>query len=1318
MVNGRSMRGIAAAMLVLALLLSAAPPATAGAWDADAPAAATGGDGGGDATIPIPDGGPIERTPEAAPKRGDVPDISQTISGTVAGEHLGEQLAGVGDVNNDGFDDFVVLSIDTGEAYVYMGGTPFKRASVSLLSGTNLPLTEQSQVRPAGDLDSDGFADVIVSAPAFYLPAKRAVGAVYVFYGTPAGLKAVPDQILYGRDADGRFGIGIDSVGDMNLDGYSDLVIGADGVDLDTGRVFIYLGGPRGLEEVPAWLWDGEAKGDRFGHAVTGAGDLNGDGWPDFAVGAPFAVSGDSRGRVYIFYGTPSMADLKVGKTLQGQMLRSYFGLAIRLAGDVNNDGFSDLLIASPDTSSATFPGAGQVSLYLGSEFGIKDSPARIIEGQSNESHLGFSIAYLGDVNRDGYDDVAIGAYMHSEPRLTECGKFYVFFGDRSGFSTEAKAEEVGSAAGEHLSAGLAGGGDIDGDGFADMLVGAPGYDVPGKTDAGAVLVFRGADITFPPLLASAVRIEDREQGGLLLPEYRAYHLVATFTHRSGLGQLRTLELHLDPQGEDVTYTYIALNDALVETRDPKGLATAGAAVFFDDTTYRDTYALWVDLTLNWGFPSDRPLSVRLVVRDGKGLMAGGDYGGQGRVVGSLTFAGGLSMSGDSQGPLEDGAWVRGSEGIGISGFMVEYDLTGAGVPEGTAFYPPHGSFAVVARDDMGGEWEVLPDQGGTVSVRVVAPPVPRADLVYTVSLETPDHTTVFRTLAARLRVDATPVRFDSPEPSSTIASLRDTASVVIIDPFGPGVDRTSVQYCINLAGGDDYFGRWLDASVRDMGDGAVVAETYELFTEGRNYIMWRARDLVGNGPALSTAFPVVVDLGNITFVSPTPAGSVWFNTPNVTAGITIENSQGNAIDLSHIQYRTSTSPGAFSDWLPVPEPSSGTSSRATVTVALRLAEGRSNYIQWRARDTQRREYITSPLNRIQVDLSGPVFSDPAPPEDRFVGERQIIAVSVLVRDGLSGIDEGSVRYRVFGELEWRTPTVVREGTGFECTAMVNLPDGPDNYIAWWAVDLAGNDVPAVFSQRVMVDRTPPTLTAFSPPADAVVRQATVEVSVRVDDRDSAGGRGSGVDLATFEYTVSRPSTGGYSTWARPEGLAARGVVPFYMVTFTITVDDGDENLVVVRVSDTTGNNTVTSEPYRISARLPEPSLELPPVIQGIEPKGPSVRYGQATYFDVTAYSPQGRDLAYQWYSSIDGPLSDMPGFSALLSKGHHTITLTVKEVDGGKLTTQKVFELDVEPPAGPHTPLSGLAERVAVVLIVAFIVVAAVLQRYRIREW
>jgi hypothetical protein len=345
------------------------------------------------------------------------------------------------------------------------------------------------------------------------------------------------------------------------------------------------------------------------------------------------------------------------------------------------------------------------------------------------------------------------------------------------------------------------------------------------------------------------------------------------------------------------------------------------------------------------------------------------------------------------------------------------------------------------------------------------------------------------------------------------------------------------------------------------------------------------------------------------------------------------------------------------------------------------------------------------------------VFSDPSPPEDRFVGERQVIAVSVHVRDGLSGVAEGSVRYRIFSELVWRAPTVVREGTGFECTAMVNLPEGPDNYIAWQAFDLAGN-VSTAFSQRVMVDRTPPTLTEFSPPEGSVARQSTVEVSVRVDDRDSSGGRGSGVDLATFEYTVSRPSMGGYSAWVRPEGLAQKGVVPFYMVAFTIAVDDGDENLVVVRVTDGTGNNTITSEPYRIRAKLPEPPLELPPVIQSVEPKGPTVRYGQATYFDVAAYSPQGRDLAYQWYSSIDGPLSDMPGFSTLLSKGHHTITLTVKEVDGGRLTTQRVFELDVEPPAGPHTPLSGLAERVAVVLIVAFIVVAAVLQRYRIREW
>ncbi len=1303
MENRTFSRGIVSVLVVLALLL---PPAAALPPEV----------GGPDAGPLVDDRGVVPVPTATASAKTDVPDVYEVLfGGKVLGERVGEQVAGVGDVNNDGYDDFVVLSATRGLCYVYMGGKTVTQASVRMLEGTGLTVTEESQVRPAGDIDNDGFADVLVSSPAFYLPSTRAAGAMYVFYGTPSGLQAKPDQILFGREVDGRFGISIDGLGDLDKDGYTDVIVGSDGVDHDRGRVQIFMGGPRGLDETPSWTWDGENQGDRFGHAVTGAGDLNGDGWLDFAIGAPSAVAGDSRGKVYVFNGKPSLDDVRVSKVLQGQMLRSYFGLSIRLAGDVNNDGFSDLVVSSPDASSGEFPGAGRVELYVGSEHGIVDKAVRVIEGESTGSHLGFTIAYLGDVNRDGCDDVAIGAQLFSSGGMAERGKVYVFFGDRySGFSAEAKVEEMGTSAGQHLSAGLAGAGDVDGDGFADMLVGVPGFDLPNTEDVGAALLFRGSDMTMPPLIDGAVRVEDTTEDGLLLSEHHFYHLVVAVTHRTDVRSLGNIELHLDPRGADVIYTYSVATDRITETWDPSNLATVGSASIGEDPVTRDTFDLWVELRLGWRFPADRPLEVRAVAIDKLGLRVEGVWGELGRVVNSLTFTGGLTATGDEQGLLSEGGWVRGGEGITFGGVVVAYDLSQTGRTTTGTYHPPTGSVRVVGRDDMGGTWSVSPSPGVPIALGVRAPTSTRTDIVYTLSIETPDGSRVFRTMARAQRVDATPVAFGGAWPTEVVASLRVTASIVVTDPLGPGVEATSVEYQVALAGGTGAFGEWTQASVVVEGE-SVSGLASLLLTEGTSFIRWRARDTVGNGPTASFIYPIKVDLGNITFTAAAPTETVWFDTSLVTAGITVENTKGNPIDLEHVQYRVSTSPGVFTEWASVPVDGSGDVARVTVQVGVQLAEGRSNYIQWRARDTVRREYITSPLYRVQVDLTGPTFHDPSPSEDVFVGERNAIAVRVSVQDPLSGVQEGSVRYQVYGDDVWHVPTIVRLGSTFECLAVVNLPEGRDNYVIWTALDVAGH-LSAQFQQRVMVDNTAPVFSGFAPSPSDVMRLRLVELSFRVDDYAPDGGRGSGVDLRTLEYSVSRPTTGGYSEWRRVGKYSDLEVpvVPFYMVSFTVELDTSDENYVVLRITDATGANTATSEPHRILVELGFKPMPPVPIIR--EPRDTSVDYGSATYFDASeSYDPNGDELAFQWRSSIDGVLSNDASFSAILSEGRHTITLTVREADGD-LSEKRTFDIDVQPPKEPHQPLSSLWEQVAVLLIALCIIIALIMQAARIR--
>jgi hypothetical protein len=1174
------------------------------------------------------------------------------------GEEFGGQVAGIGDVDNDGYDDMAILVPARGHCVVYHGGHQIREAIVNPLAGTDYILTPQSQVRPAGDIDFDGFDDVLITAPDLYVNGMRAAGAVFVFYGSPSGLSERPDQVILGTEKDMRLGSDVDSVGDINKDGYSDIIVGADGWKDGTGLVRLYLGGPDGLDDHPIWTYEGESPGDRFGHAVTGAGDINGDGWMDFAVGAPFVTAGEGKGAIYFFYGRANMGDMNPGQTIPGTVPKSYFGLSLRLAGDVNNDGFTDLIISTPEDDSGTHLKAGKVELFLGTEHGIDPNPKLVVQGESDGALLGYSIAFLGDINRDGYDDVAIGAPKHTSGGEAERGKVYIFLGDKGGFRNAPSIVEVGGKAGDRLSMGLSGAGDIDGDGFRDVLVGAPGADTGGGIDSGELHIYRGADLTMPPLQVDAFEVNDLTEGELMLVEYNAYPIRMSVTHRTGLQALDHVDLHLDPDGEDVVLRFIVETQNLVEVRDDDNLVRALFVRPMESGTYLDTTDIMLDVWLHWGFPAGRPLTVRVEATDSHGLRSTGRWNDAAKVVDNLDFTKAISIYGDHQGPLSSGDWISANEGLSFTDALVAYDLVPYGIVTDTSYYPPNEKLYVVVRDDLGGEWSAPVLRGAPISVHAITPGASRPEMIYSLSIETTDRSKVFRTEQFVLNVDGTGVTFKNPnpDPTDTIASKDHIISVEIEDPLGPGVDHTSVQYRVDIFGDDRGFvNEWFDAHNVEVYDDYVVADVMETFTEGVNAIQWRAKDQVGNGYTTSFPYPIVVDLGNITFSNPLPLSGKWHNTERVAVGITIENSRGNELDLRHIQYRISTSPGNFTPWITFDATSSAGYDRSKVSIMtnIEMAEGDRNFIQWRARDLERFEYYASPLHRVLIDMSGPVFSDPIPAEDEWVDSRQV-TVTIIVDDILSGTLDGSIEYHILGvdaEDIWHVPmSKTHRGDTIECTAYLSLREGVDNYILWRATDSVGYQS-ETFQQQIKVDTTPPTVTENLPTPGSIVTEQYVEVSVRVSDNGEIG-QVSGVDLRTLQYTIDRPLSG-QSSWIHPEIDTSIPIVPFDSVNFYIEVEEG-ENWLIWRVQDAVGNE-VTSERFGIFADLPDTG-NLRPVIIVSEPVEHIVTMGDIVYFDAgQSYHPRGETLTYEWTSDIDGLLSNSPSFSDHLSRPRST---------------------------------------------------------------
>ncbi len=327
------------------------------------------------------------------------------------------------------------------------------------------------RTRTAGDVNGDGYSDIIIGSALFDGPAGADEGRVWVFHGGPLGPNPayVPDWTANGGSAGGRFGIGAAGVGDVNGDGFDDIV--ATARLHGNGTVYVWYGsptglGPNGTPANAAFAWQSTVGACEL--LIDGpAGDLNGDGFDDIALGCPTV------GRVIVFFGSAAGIVLSAtnpwinaGNPVQAG---SQFGSRVTGAGDVNADGFADLAVSAPFFNNGG--GAdGKVFLYLGSAgFAADPNPDTVISGTGGEQ-LGRGLAGVGDTNGDGYADLAIGAPEHGGR-----GKVHVHHGTVAGLSaTPAASREWPGPGSQQYGFTVAAGGDLDSDGFGDIVVGAP----------------------------------------------------------------------------------------------------------------------------------------------------------------------------------------------------------------------------------------------------------------------------------------------------------------------------------------------------------------------------------------------------------------------------------------------------------------------------------------------------------------------------------------------------------------------------------------------------------------------------------------------------------------------------------------------------------------------------------------------------------------------------------------------------------------------------------------------------------------------------
>ncbi|MHC5767539.1 MAG: hypothetical protein ACYTXI_18310 [Nostoc sp.] len=498
-----------------------------------------------------------------------------TINGISSFDFSGWSVSSAGDINGDGLDDLIIgawqadpKSILSGQSYVVFGKNTGFNPTLNLsnlngangfaINGINAGDNLGRSVSSAGDINGDGFDDLIIGASNAD-PNGNYSGQSYVVFGKSTGfnptlnvsdLNGANGFAINGINAGDNSARSISSAGDINGDGLDDLIIGAPYADANgnySGQSYVVFGRSTGfsptlnlsdLNGANGFAINGIAGSDDSGRSVSSAGDVNDDGIADLIIGAPYAdPNGERPGQSYVVFGkrtgfspTFNLSDLNGANGFAINGIATYnnlgyfasSGYSVSSAGDVNDDGIADLIIGAPYADPNDIL-SGQSYVVFGKSTGfsptlnlsdLNGANGFAINGIATFDFSGYSVSSAGDVNDDGIADLIIGAWQ-ADPNGDSSGQSYVVFGKSTDFSPTLDLSSLdstngfvinGIAEGDNSGRSISSGGDINGDGIADLIIGAPYADSNGESSGQSYVVFGGKNIGTTELSGTAGR--------------------------------------------------------------------------------------------------------------------------------------------------------------------------------------------------------------------------------------------------------------------------------------------------------------------------------------------------------------------------------------------------------------------------------------------------------------------------------------------------------------------------------------------------------------------------------------------------------------------------------------------------------------------------------------------------------------------------------------------------------------------------------------------------------------------------------------------
>ncbi len=500
------------------------------------------------------------------------------------------------------------------------------------------------------------------------------------------------------------------------------------------------------------------------------------------------------------------------------------------------------------------------------------------------------------------------------------------------------------------------------------------------------------------------------------------------------------------------------------------------------------TWVLNVTLSFGWTFPTDGPVDILVEVRDDHTRMHRFTFEEVLDVRTDLELSGPVRLVAEDQGPLGPGSWVRGGEGLTVVVPPVQY----SGSPD---VHPPEGTVAVslawggaeVARSGQG--------RGEDWTAGWTVPMIPRATVTLGISLvDLPPGAGAPDPVLLDLEVDGRGPTWlgMAPEMDSWSLTADVSAWADVTDSDGAGVDPFTLEYQLRGPGQDEW-GPWTPARLSiGGGEGGASRGVVALMLPeaGGHFIRWRAMDVLGNGPTVSTAVSFGIDTSEVEMEPDSEEGWLRSTSTELTCLVTDPDAGlgSSGVDLSSVEVSVLRSgSGGWSEWT-APDTLVEIQGTTVVlaTAVVQLAEGQDNLVRWRARDTAGNQLVVSPPDTVLVDLTSPVLVSNWPREGTFDNPDDGRAIATF-SDGMgAGVDPTSVEMSVsLGALDAFGPwePVEAEGDPLDLlraeTAVEGLV-GHDNWVLWRVSDVAGNG-PVEFGPFRLRVNLPPTAVISSP---------------------------------------------------------------------------------------------------------------------------------------------------------------------------------------------------------------------------------------------